>query len=154
MALKDIFKISRKTFFNPGAWLGYDYVKDSTLYFWQAIKNIFVPQKAGTGRKETFEEAMKRQKLTEADVQQSAKNYLIYTLIFIALAVFTAFYGFYLLIEHKEWIAWILSMALVALLLSQAFRFHFWYFQIKHRKLGCTLREWWHGKINTKESTP
>jgi len=41
MALKDVVKVSRKTFFNPRAWVGYDQVKTSTLTFGHDSRVIY-----------------------------------------------------------------------------------------------------------------
>lgn len=144
MALKDVFKVSRKTFFNPSGWLGYNEIKSYTRFLWETLKNLFIPAKPE--HSETFEQALDRLHLTETDIQISAKHYLIYAIIFVVLAVGAIGYSFYLLLVHGTLAGWILSIAVAALFFSQAFRFHFWYFQIKHRKLGCTFAEWRRGK--------
>ncbi len=144
MAYKDIVKVSRKTFFNPSGWFGYAMFMDQLKTSWQIVKGLFVV--ATPERKETFEEAMQRFQVTDENVNETAKNYLFYSLAFLALGSASFIYAFYLLILRGTLTGWLLAMAVVALFLSQAFRFNFWYFQIKHRKLGCTFEEWWRGK--------
>lgn len=145
MAIRDVFKVNRKTFFNPRAWLGYDVVKSQSLFLYDLIKQIFV-KPTPPENVETFEESMQRQNLTEEDIQEAGKTYFSYAILFLILGMISFIFGFYLLILHHTFYGWILSLSVTGLFLVQAFRFHFWYFQIKFRKLGCTFAEWKQGK--------
>jgi intracellular multiplication protein IcmV len=140
MAIRDALKVSRKTFFNPRAWLGYDALKDQTETITSFIKGATTVQRPDIT--ETYDEAMQRLDLTEADVRTTARLYLIYAISFLVLAVCDFFYGLYLLFHHGAFLGLVLSLAVFALLIAQAFRYHFWYFQIQSRKLGCTIDEW------------
>ena len=63
----------------------------------------------------------------------------------VVLAVLILMYSVYLFIEggHK---GGIVALVVMFIALVLAFRYHFWYFQIKQRKLGCTIQEWFnHG---------
>ncbi len=62
MPIKDLFKVSRKTFFNPAGWVGYGWVKDQTILFWDLVRDQFKPAKPE--RTETFAEAVTRLKLS------------------------------------------------------------------------------------------
>jgi intracellular multiplication protein IcmV len=146
MPIKDVFKVSRKTFFSPSAWLGVTQVKSSSRTIWDILRSLFIP--VTSQRKETFEMAMKRFNLTQASLASTSQSYFLYALIFLFLAVFSFLFSFYLLMFHKTLAGFLLGLACAALFLSQAFRYHFWYFQIKHRKLGCTFDEWWKGSVN------
>ena len=152
MPIKDVVKVNRKTFFDPRGWLGYDLLKTQTLTTWNFLKDLFAP--AQVVHEETFEQAMERMKVTEADIQKISQNYAIYKVFFLLLAVLMFFYGFFLLIHHHTFGGWMLSMAVTALLGAQAFRFSFWHFQIKHRKLGCTFAEWRGGKPFDEKEPP
>lgn len=148
MAIKDVFKISRKTFFNPRGWLGYDLLKANTKIAWSIISDQFVPAKSL--RTETFEQAVERQKLTTEDLQKLAANYLYYAIVFVVLGLAVIGLGFYLLFSHGSFVDLVLALASSSLFFVNAFRYDFWRFQIKQRKLGCTVAEWWHGKPNDK----
>lgn len=148
MAVKDVFKVSRKTFFNPRAWLGYDALKDQTRTIWTIAKDAAaVPQPEHV---ETFEEAMVRLNIKEEDLKGIARDYFFYALFFLGLAVADFIYGLYLLFHHHAFLGLVLALAVCAFILVQAFRYHFWHFQIKNRKLGCTFEEWKSGKISAK----
>lgn len=143
MATPEIFKVSRKTFFNPSAWINYDGLKTNTQLAWAIISGLFVVPTPD--REESFEQAKKRLKLSEADLEDTKRNYLLFALIFAALGLIVFVFSFYLLFFHRTFHAWLIGIPASGLFFAQAFRFHFWYFQIKHRKLGCTFEEWRRG---------
>jgi len=149
MAIKDVFKISRKTFFNPGAWLGVHELTGYTRLISRTLKTAFTPDKAQ--RVETFEQALERLDVTEAGLQHNAERYQLYAWFFIALSASACLASFYYLFHHGTFAGWCLAMVVAALFAANAFRFDFWHFQIKHRKLGCTVQEWWQGKLNDKD---
>lgn len=152
MAIKDVFKVSRKTFFNPRAWLGYDQLKSQTSTIWDIFKKLFTPAKPE--RQETFDEAMKRLEITEDDLKVKKATYLNYAIAFIMLATISFISSFFYLFYYHTFAGMMLGFAVTTLFATQAFRFHFWYFQIKHRKLGCTYQEWRQGKpFEPKEPT-
>lgn len=141
MAIGDVFKITRKTFFNPSAWINYDYVKAQNKTMWGIIKDmITLQQPAGT--EETFEQAIKRMGLTKEDVENSAANYRAYALGFAIFGVVSFCYAFYLIFVHSTVTGWMLAIGTSALFFAQAFRYDFWAFQMRRRKLGATFAEW------------
>ncbi len=151
MAIRDAFKVSFKTFFNPRAWLGYDSLKEQTRTIKTILKTATTVQKPETA--ESFDEAMQRLDMTENDVRVTSRIYLCYTFIFLVLAVLDFIYGCYLLFHHGTFLGMVLALAVCALLLAQAFRYHFWYFQIKSRRLGCTIQEWRQSLLNPFKRT-
>lgn len=149
MAIRDILRVNRKTFFNPRGWLGYDYLKAQTLDIWGILRGLFVtpiPE-----RSETYSEALKRLHLSDEAVQETGQTYFTYSLIFFVLGSATFVFGWILLFYFGTIFGWFLSLPAAALFLAQAFRFNFWYFQIKHRKLGCTFAEWKEGKTSEEQ---
>lgn len=107
-------------------------------------KRIFTAPKAT--RTETFEEAMSRLNLTETDIQRRKKEFLRLICIFGLLSILLYAYSFYLL-SHSYIRGGILALIVSTIALMRVFRFHFWYFQIKKRKLGCTFKEWLQGLL-------
>jgi intracellular multiplication protein IcmV len=140
MALKDIFKVSGKTFFNPAGWLGYNQVKNNTNIIWSILQDLIVPAQAK--HKETFAEAMKRLNLDEQEITDRKETYFNYVLFFIAMASVLIIYSFYLLIVHRTFSGFALGLVSSALFGVQAFKYHFWYTQIKLRRLGLTYHDW------------
>ena len=153
MAVKDILKVNRKTFFNPSAWMNYDYLKYQTGTLWDIIKAIITP--AAPDREETFEQAIERIGITEEDVKSIADNYRAYAFGFFLFGLMALIYAFYLLFIHVRFTGWMLGIATSALFFVQAFRYDFWSFQMRRRKLGATFAEWkqsiWGGNKDKSE---
>lgn len=143
MAVRDYLKISRKTFFNPRGWFNYDEFVNQNRALWGVIKGIVVPPQADTpATQETFEQAMQRQGMTEADLQESIKSYRLFVMIFMLLASLAFIYAFFLLFGYHTLSGWLLAMCVCALLLAQAFKYDFWSLQLRRRKLNLTFKEW------------
>lgn len=128
-----------KPFVNVKAWMGYTQLKEGAVSIGGSLKDIFTPAKGGV--EETFEEAMQRMNLTEADIQKRKKEFFRLFIIYLIIALGTLGYTIYLANQHAI-MATIASFAVTLVIVAQAFRFHFWLFQLKQRKLGCTFREW------------
>lgn len=130
---------------NVSAWMGVDIIKSSSKYVWGIGKSLFVPQK--TTLTESFAEAVVRLKLTEEDLQQRKREFqrLFITYSIIALAI-VAYSGY--LFYSMSFVSGLMAILVSLLAFALAGRYHFWLFQLKHRKLGCTLHEWWYSKID------
>ncbi len=149
MSVKDVLKVNRKTFLNPRSWVGYDALKDQNRTIWRVLKDLFTP--ATPTRTETFDAAAERFNLSEEELRQAQANFSFFSIFFLVLSVLSLCIGFYLLIWHRTFAGLILSFATAALFGAQAFKYHFWFFQTKNRKLGCTFQEWRQQKINNSQ---
>lgn len=128
-----------KNIINIRYWLDFERIKTFTLYLLTGIKNMFVPQPRTSG--EDFSEAVKTLHLSPEDLEARKKGLYRLSLIMMTLALGLLGYGLYHL-YYGAWRATLLSLVVFLIALVLAFRYHFWYFQIKQRKLGCTIREW------------
>ncbi len=126
--------------FNVRAWIDFDRIKSFTLYLVAGFKKMFVPQKNPPG--ETFEDAMIRLNINEKELQDKKSALYRLSLLMCAAAVFIFAYAIYQLI-YGSYRAVVISLIITLIALVLAFRYHFWYFQIKERKLGCTMQEWY-----------
>lgn len=139
MAVKDVLKVTRKTFFNPSAWVdarGIAYQHNAIM---DIIKSMFrrnLPE-----RSETFEQAMKRQNLTDKDIQNGIATYRALAFVFLLFGVALIAYTIFLLV-HSTPLGGLLAFAASALFFAQAFRFDFWAFQMRERKLGLRFADW------------
>lgn len=127
--------------FNVRAWFDYDRMKGWTDYLLSGIKKMFVPQKQVAT--ESFAEAVKRMQLTEDDLQIKENSLWRLSVVMLILSVFILIYAIYQLIAGT-WIASVISLVVMMIGLALAFRYHFWYYQIKARKLGVSVQEWFH----------
>ena len=140
MPVRDIFKFTRKTFVNPSGWLDWRFFSFQNNILRRVLSGLFIAETEE--KKETFEEAVQRLGLTEADIQATQIRYQRFALALAAVGLLLMVYAFYLLFHHHTWTGWLLGMAAGLLLFGQAFRYDFWAFQMKQRKLGATFAEW------------
>ena len=149
MAIRDVVKVSRKTFFNPRAWLGVDELKFQFSTIISILKDLFsTPVPA---REETFEQALARLKIEETDLTFLKNRYWTFSLFFMVCFFITFAYAFFLLFSHHVFFAFLMALAVALFFVGQAFRFHFWYYQLKSRRLGVTFTEWKNAVLGTKE---
>ncbi len=141
MKIKSSSRIGRvfKRLFNFAAWLDVERIKVFTRYLINAIKNIFVPNAAT--ETESFAAAKIRLKLSDAELIAREKGLLRLSLAMVGMSVGVFIYAIYLFYTGSIK-GGILGVVLMFIALVLAFRYHFWYFQIKERKLGCTIQEW------------
>lgn len=106
------------------------------------IVKVFMPWKSKTPvQPETFEEAVARLGLHEQDLKQRESMFLKQAGIYLILGFFILLYGVYLAVQ-SSFNGLILCLVVSFVALANAFRAHFWYYQTKHRKLGCSFQEW------------
>ena len=97
-------------------------------------------------QKESFAQAVRRLHLTEKDLANRRSRFFSQFLVFLATSFAALGYAIYLFMDGA-WGSGIVAILMTALLMVYALRAHFWMFQIKNHKLGCTLSEWWNNKI-------
>ncbi len=128
-------------------WIGTDGLKSFWYFIVSSFKKMFVPNatKSNEKKQETFVEAQERLGLTEETLLVRQKT-LFRTSVFLTicgvlLLIYTLFQLF-----NGSFLGFLLTFSVTGLAFAMAFRYHFWFFQIKERKLGCSVREWYrHG---------
>ena len=128
-----------KTFLNIPKWTGSAYLLSSARSIKSLAKSLFTVKKPEF--EETFEEAIARLNLSEEALQKRQKNYLITAACYFICAVFMFAYMIYL-IKLQHIMASISALSLTLVLLAFFFRDHFWYTQIKQKKLGLSFSDW------------
>lgn len=141
-----IFKVDRKTFFDPKAWIDVNSLRTDTKVVADGVKTLLtVPEPK---RQETFTAALKRLNIKEEDLPQIQRNFLAYCAFFVILGAIIFIFSFYIIFFKHSFSGFLLGLSISLLSFAQAFRYHFWLFQMKYRKLGCTFTEWRQGKPN------
>lgn len=129
-----------KKIFNFRWWVDYDRLKSFTQYIIDLLKKYFIPApKPETD--ESFETAQQELNLSEAELLSKQKGLYRLSVLMSVIAVFLFAYSMYHL-YYAAYKAVVLSLVVMFLALTMAFRYHFWYFQIKNRRLGCSFNEW------------
>jgi len=140
MAVRDVFKVGRKTFLNPSAWIDLEGLIAQNKTIVDIVKGMSTPP--GAGAPETFEDAFKRQGLTEQDVKEGIITYRTMAFGFLVLALGSLLYAGYLMLRHGSFLGTFLSLAVGALFSAQAFKYDFWSLQMRKRQLGLTFADW------------
>lgn len=138
--LRTIAKIPGQIFnFRIDKWLGFETLKNNTKFYRDQLISLFHIQKAT--QPEKFEEAMIRLELTEEKLQLQKERYkyltFFYSIISLALFIYAV-----CLYYRGNLMGACISFALTLYSLTNVFQYHLWYFQIKQKKLGCNIREW------------
>jgi intracellular multiplication protein IcmV len=133
-------KVFRRIF-NFRSWSDWDRTKSSSQYVKDMLKKLFVIQPKVEESRETFAEAVERLKLTQADLEIRQNGLLRSTIIMAFIAFFFFMYVIYQVV-YGTLLSGLASFSITLIALALAFRYHFWYYQIKQQKLGCTVREW------------
>ena len=133
-----------KPFVNFPRWAGFSFVAGAGRAIYDTAREFGLKKK--DARTETFEEAMKRLKLTEQDIQHRIKTCKTMTLVYCLGALGLLGYMVHLLLLG-HWVASFISLLLSGLALIFAYRESFWAFQMKTRRLGCSFNDWLDGLL-------
>jgi intracellular multiplication protein IcmV len=126
-------------YIRPKEWISWNYLKASSMKTYGLVKDIYTIPK--TGRIETFAQAIRRHQLSQEDLHNIKTRYLYQCFIYLMFAFGLLLYCIDAL-YHSEILRAFGTLSLICLLLSYAFRSHFFYFQITRGKLGCSFYEW------------
>jgi intracellular multiplication protein IcmV len=122
-------------------WMDIERSKSINGFFLNIIRRIFLLQKPDPKTKKTFETVMQEMQLTDKDITERLKTFkLMYLIMLLAAFLFYA-YAIYE-VMYGGILSMLLSGVFSFVCLALAFRYHFWHYQIKVRKLGCSLKEW------------
>ena len=128
--------------------VGMPILKGAARFMGDIARGFFTIPK--TEQRESFEQAMRRMHLSEADLSARHKQFMQQFFIFLLGSLGLLLYSIYLFAELALIPATIvLLMAMIFVI--YAFRAHFWAFQIKHKKLGCSWQEWWENKTTEEK---
>ena len=79
--------------------------------------------------------------LPVAFLEQRQREFRSLVILFGLILVLAVLYLFYALL-HAMWQQSLLILLFCLFISALCFRYHFWWIQVKKRKLGCTFKEW------------
>lgn len=125
--------------FQFSRWMGMAEIKNNA----SAIKGLFnsITDKEKPEFSETFEEAVTRLELSETEITQRTLNFLKLTWIYLFFACCVLAYAVYLY-SIGDSLGMFMCFPVISVLCSFAFKEHFWYTQLKHRRLGMSAKDW------------
>lgn len=129
--IKYLGNLAKKAFLINELSAGADYLKTKTKYLF-ALKN--------SDNKTPFEE-LSNYGVTPGQLRLCKEQFFKLACFYLVFAIFLFLYmGF--MIAKRHYSVAILVLSLVSICAAQAFKYHFWYFQIREQKLGCSFAEW------------
>lgn len=132
-----------KPFVNVPAWMGWKGLKEDQARLKRLAKSVLTPEETLTERRrETFEAAAARLGLNESAIRARERYCKRLATLYIGIALILIFYAFYVWIALGEFFGFLMTLIAVWIALALAFRQHFWYTQMKERRLGLSFREW------------
>lgn len=144
-----------KPLVNVPKWMGAKQLSADASYIATIAKTLITPQQAR--REETFEEALARLRLTEADIQARHREFKRLAVTYFTIFILLILYLVYLISDISGPVSWraiVLTLVVSAIAFVQFMRFHFWLFQIKQRKLGCSFKSYFlSGLLGIKSGT-
>lgn len=105
------------------------------------VTSIFFPWKKEKGEAETYEEAVARMKLSDDDLEERKRMFVTQVWLYLGAGIGVIAYGVWLAFQGYI-IEMLLAFLVAGLSFAYAFRSHFWLFQMKQKKLGCTWKEY------------
>ena len=126
--------------FNFKYWIGADYLKVNAKVIGRLFTTLFKHSKQQV-QEETFEQCMKRFNLTEEDLQKRMQYSKHMALFCLGTSILLLVYMFYLFTQTFI-LSGIVCLILALLMAAYTFREHFNLFQMKQRRLGCTIQQW------------
>ena len=134
------FKSTFKSAFNFKSWIGWHSLAQNSSWIrsmFQAL--VKTPEKSD--KVETFEEAVSKYGYTPEFLSEQSEKLLLASRVYLA-ALVAGFCYMLWLYAHKQWMAFIVMGPVNFLIFSFYFRESFWLMQIKHRKLGMSMHDW------------
>lgn len=135
-------KRAGKSLFNVPKWMGWHRLKQNNQTLLVMFKDVLFPSTSNKQIDKSFEEAVSRLGLDQEtlDHRQRVLKFLSYVYMFFALLIFG--YAFYLLFWVGTYLGFFTTLSLVCATLALAFKNHFWYTQIRNKRLGLTFWQW------------
>lgn len=139
-----------KNIFRVRSWVDLERVKQGMRYITETCSTYVIPQQKTA--KESFNDAKTRLNITDEQLALQQKSLLRLSIIMLCIA-FLLFLYFLYNILYSNFSAVIVTAMVMLLSIVLAFRYHFWYYQIKQRALGCTLKSWfWQGLMGVPKN--
>lgn len=146
MAKKGIIKGFFGTLINVRKWADFDEIASVARFIANSFSDVCKPKSTQADSRmdgvKTFDEMVQRLQWSEEDITKRTK-YFLYQFVTYALCAVALFcYSTYLLLYGHMFLATLASFILTVLMCAYAFREHFFYMQMRQRRLRCHFKDW------------
>ena len=134
------FRSAFKSLFNVKSWVGWDSLSQNGNWIRGMVRSLMrTPAKSPVS--ETFEEACEKYGYTPEFLKEQAEKFRLASKVY--LAFLSAGVGYLVWLWHKKhWAAMIVMFPLNFMLFALFFRESFWLMQIRQKRLGMSMRDW------------
>lgn len=130
-----------KPFVDFPRWLNISELKRNNKTLYGFAKDIAKPELPPV-HQETFEQAMVRLQLTEKDVLVRRAFFLRMTMVYVLIIAALVAYVIYLWTVDASILSISMLFSLLLVAAALAFKQHFWFIQMKSRRLGLSFGDW------------
>lgn len=141
MGFRSFVKKTAKTNTNVKGWSGWHAIKANANVVKNMAADFKYDAKPAIDTQMTFEAAIKKYGLSEKDIAHQMKSNLLIAYFAGALSLIGLIWALYLLI-NAMFFSSLMGFSLSVLMFAYAFRSHFFYYQLKQKRLNCTVKEW------------
>lgn len=131
--------VSRVFDFRVDKWLDFRGLQDNASFLVQTGTRLFKMEAAGSA--ETFEEACERLNWDPKFIELQIQRFSLLVSVFLIASFLLLFYAIYIALTGLL-ISALMVFAIAIFAVTQAFRYHFWKYQLLKKKLGCSFSEW------------
>ena len=120
-------------------WLDVGRLSAFKAYIITLFKTLFLLQPSAVT--ESFEAAKKRLHLTDEQILKQQHALFRMSLFMLILSSMILGYAIYQMV-YGSILGMFLSLIVMLIAMALAFRYHFWFFQLKKKTLGCSWKTW------------
>jgi len=148
MGIRSYFKNTAKDNLNVKGWASWDSIKKGGQVVGDLVKDLKAP--TSVAAKRNFADVVREYGLSENDLQLRMKSCLR-TAAFCAILGLAALCWMIFLLTKGMFFSGVAAFSVGILMFAYAFREHFHYFEIKQRRLDCTVKEWFVSLFSRKK---
>ncbi|MCF6776211.1 hypothetical protein L3V83_06445 [Thiotrichales bacterium 19X7-9] len=126
----------------------FDGIKRQQSFLYRIIKTLFKIDKAQTPCE--FQE-LTSYGITDNKLRDNLTTFTFLYRFFSVIGIVVLLYTISLFYRGYQLSA-IIGIAATLMFLAHAFKYHFWAFQIRSKKLGCTFGEWFNSLFSSKRN--
>ncbi len=114
-------------------------IKRQSCFIWEVLKGIF--RKHGNDAQISYSEYILKYNISAKHLIKKRNQLRKRVLFYMLCALVMLCYSIYLLL-YVNWYSFLLGFSVLFVLLSLAFKYHFWLFQLDTKKFGCSFKDW------------
>ncbi len=150
MGFRSYIKNTAKNNTNVKGWSSWNDIKSNAKTVYGFVEDLKPKAQDAIPIETTFEQMVRQYGLSENDLRSRMKTHLLVSVFCLLLGFFAIGWMIFLLTKLM-FLPALVAFSLAALMFAYAFREHFFYFQIRQRRLNCTLTEWFSSLFSKKK---